>query len=131
MYMYKRNVVVCILLTIVTCGLYGIYWLACMANDVNALEDNYTAYSGATVAVLSFLTCGLYLLYYVYMASRRIFFLFEDCGYRVSDNSIINMLLCIASYFIPGAVLVAFAIMQSDLNKLIDIRANETTETQF
>lgn len=130
MYMYKRNIVVCILLSILTCGLYGLYWLACIANDINALEEEYTNYSGGMVVVLTILTCGLYLLYYVYMASRRIFYLFEDCGYRVSDNSIVNLLLSIASYFVPGAIYIAFAIMQSDINKIIDIRANTTYDAQ-
>ena len=31
----QRNVALCVILTIVTCGIYGIYWLICLVNDLN------------------------------------------------------------------------------------------------
>ena len=31
----RRNIAVCIVLTLVTCGIYGIYWIVCLTNDVN------------------------------------------------------------------------------------------------
>lgn len=35
----ERNIALCILLTIVTCGIYGIYWMICMVNDLNTAAD--------------------------------------------------------------------------------------------
>ena len=29
----QRNIAVCIILSIVTCGIYGIYWLICLNDD--------------------------------------------------------------------------------------------------
>jgi len=123
MYVFnKRSVTMCIVLTIVTCGLYGIYWLYAMANEINALEDNYVAPSGASVVLLSIVTCGLYHIYYIFMASKRLFYLFDSNGIQCSDNALINVLLCIACYFVPGAYIVAYAIMQNDINRLVDDR---------
>ena len=31
----QRNVALCVILTIVTCGIYGIYWFICLVNDLN------------------------------------------------------------------------------------------------
>ena len=30
----RRNIALCIVLSIVTCGIYGLYWLLCLAEDV-------------------------------------------------------------------------------------------------
>ena len=34
----RRNIAVCIVLTLVTCGIYGIYWIVCLTNDVNTVS---------------------------------------------------------------------------------------------
>lgn len=31
----KRNIAVAIILSIVTCGIYGIYWFICLVNELN------------------------------------------------------------------------------------------------
>lgn len=35
----QRDIVVAIILSIVTCGIYGIYWTICLVNEVNCLCD--------------------------------------------------------------------------------------------
>ena len=36
----KRDIAICIILSLVTCGIYGLYWLSCLADDVNTVSDN-------------------------------------------------------------------------------------------
>ena len=36
----RRNIAVCIVLTLVTCGIYGIYWIVCLTNDVNTVSGD-------------------------------------------------------------------------------------------
>lgn len=31
----QRNIALCIVLSIVTCGLYGLYWYVCLTNDTS------------------------------------------------------------------------------------------------
>lgn len=119
MFINKRSIATSIILSIITCGLYGLYWIACMANDINALEDNHEGTTGGTVVLLTIVTCGIYGIYFIFQASKRVFFLFEDYGVRTSDNSIINLILTIV-----GVGLVAYAILQNDINHLIDAKAN-------
>ena len=35
----KRNIVTCILLSIITCGIYGIYWLIVMTSEAVKVKD--------------------------------------------------------------------------------------------
>lgn len=35
----QRNIAVCIILSIVTCGIYGIYWFIVLSNDTNTVSN--------------------------------------------------------------------------------------------
>lgn len=123
MYMYKnRNIVTSILLTLVTCGLYGIYWLACLADDLNAMEENREMPSGGMVVLLSLITCGLYQLYFMYMAGKRMYALYAQKNMYTSDNAIVYLLLVLGTCVMPGAYIVAYAILQNDINRYLDMQ---------
>ena len=59
----ERNIVTCIILSIITCGIYGIYWEICLVNDLNVAADTPNDTSGGMVFLLSIITCGIYMLY--------------------------------------------------------------------
>lgn len=113
--MNKRSVGVAILLTILTCGIYGIYWEICIVNDVNKVTHNESATSGGMVFLLSLLTCGIYWLYWLYKSGQMIDDARVSLGKASGNNAILNIVL---SLF--GLGIVAIAIMQSDVNELID-----------
>ena len=54
----QRNIAVCIILSIVTCGIYGIYWFIVLSNDTNTVSNAENATSGGVAFVLS-LTTGM------------------------------------------------------------------------
>ena len=39
----ERNIALCLIYTIITCGIYGVYWFICITDEVNAVskEDWY------------------------------------------------------------------------------------------
>lgn len=116
----KRSVVTCILLSIFTCSLYFFFgWLPGIANDLNQLDKNGKGPDGVTVVLLTIVTCGIYGIYFIYTASRRICWMFQDRNLRASDNSIINVIL-----WLFGFSIVSLAIMQNDVNNYLD----ETSE---
>ena len=47
----RRNIAVCIVLTLVTCGIYGIYWIVCLTNDVNTVSGDVNGTSGGMVVL--------------------------------------------------------------------------------
>ena len=62
----QRNIAVCIILSIVTCGIYGIYWFIVLSNDTNTVSNAQNATSGGVAFLLSLVTCNIYGLYWAY-----------------------------------------------------------------
>ena len=109
----KRDIATQIILTVITCGLYSLYWIVTITDDVNMLNEDDNNTSGITVVLLSILTCGLYLIYWNYDIGRKLYQLGNKYDKQISDNSIIYLILSIIQ-----ANLVNLILMQSDLNKL-------------
>ena len=55
----EKNVALCIVFTIITCGIYGLYWLVTL-NDEMMDVTREEGTSGLLVLVLTIVTCGIY-----------------------------------------------------------------------
>lgn len=106
----RRSVGVCILLTLVTCGIYGIYWYICMVNDVNALTGKAEP-SGGVVFLLSLVTCGIYGLVWLYQAGVAMDQLRTRSGRDGGNQGILYLVLAILQLSI-----VSYALLQSEIN---------------
>ncbi|KMW10427.1 DUF4234 domain-containing protein [Enterocloster citroniae] len=109
----KRNVAVAIILSIVTCGIYAIYWQVCLVNDVNKVKEDESAKSGIVVFLLSIVTCSIYWLYWVFKTGECIDSAKTANGTPTLSRGLVYLLLSIF-----GLGIVAIAILQSDLNSL-------------
>ena len=59
----ERSIVTSVIFSIITCGIYGIYWFITLTDDANMVsEENDT--SGGLAFVLSLITCGIYGIYW-------------------------------------------------------------------
>ena len=69
-----RNIVMYVLLTIVTCGIYSYYFIYKLAEDVNEMckDDGQKTAGLGMFILLSIVTCGLYALYWYYMIANRL-----------------------------------------------------------
>lgn len=105
----QRNIAVCIILSIVTCGIYGLYWLACLTNDTNAAAGTDGTSGGMTV-LLTIVTCNIYSLYWGYKQGEKIDIAKQKHGMPSSNSNVLYLLLCL---FVP---VVAWALMQNELN---------------
>lgn len=68
----NKSIVTCVILTIITCGLYGIYWMYCIneaACQINPAEW-YTSFG--LVVLFTILTCGIYGLYWNYKIGKAL-----------------------------------------------------------
>ena len=99
----RRNIAVCIVLTLVTCGIYGIYWIVCLTNDVNTVSGDVNGTSGGMVVLLTIVTCGIY----------GIYFTKNNRGIPSSNSGVLYLILQIFGFGI-----IAYALMQNELNKL-------------
>lgn len=110
----KRSVAEVIILSIVTCGIYGIYWIYAFSNDVKIYLGDETISPGTEV-LLSVITCGIYAIYWMYKYGKYITNCQEQAGLPIEDNSIVYVLL--AAF---GLSIVNMGLMQNAMNLVID-----------
>ena len=110
----KRPLGTCLLLTLITCGIYGIYWMICMVDDLNAASYSNGAPSGGTVFLLSLVTCGIYTLIWMYKAGEQLGRAKEYAtGAPGGNNGILFLLLCLV-----GLGIIPYFMIQNDLNQI-------------
>ena len=109
----KRSVAFAIILSIVTCGIYAIYWQVCLVNDMNKVSKKENAKGGVVVFLLSLITCSIYWLYWLFKAGENMDAAKTANGAPTSSRGLVYLLLSIF-----GLGIVAVAILQSDLNSL-------------
>ena len=107
----RRDIAITIILSIVTCGIYAIYWFIMMTEDVNTLTDDHKT-SGGLAFVLTLVTCGIYGYFWAYSMGKRIYTYQQAKGEVASDNSVLYLVLQIF-----GLGIVTSALIQSELNK--------------
>lgn len=108
----NRNIVLCIIFSIITCGIYGIYWFIVMTNDMNTMTpDDYTT-SGGMALLWTLITCGIYGIYWNYKMGVKM------NATEQRENGTINgsyhILFLLLSLF--GFAIINYCIMQSKLN---------------
>lgn len=111
--MKRRSIVGCIILSIITCGLYYIYWQIVLTNELNrACRVNDT--SGIMVLLLNIITCGLYSYYWSYRCGNKIDYL------QNNPKGITNWLCLILHIF--GYGFITCCVIQYQLNIEYDNR---------
>lgn len=113
--MKRREIVTCILLSIFTCGIYGIVWFVGLVNDVNEATKDKDAKSGGIVFLLTLLTCGIYAIIWYYKAGEKLDAARTAIGLPGKDSAVIYLILNLI-----GLEIVAAALVQSSLNEIID-----------
>ena len=111
--MKQRNIVVCILLLFVTCGIYGIYWMIVLNDETNALSGRIGT-SGGTVFLFSLITCGIYSQFWMYQMGNAVEMLHEQHGEPRGSAPVVYLLLSLFGFSI-----VAYALLQYELNKYL------------
>ncbi len=103
----NRNIVTAIILTVVTCGIYGIYWAVCLAREAVSVKDP------ADNALLE-IVLMLFLPFLGFFLAEKKFA--EGCqaqGIAHTDNSILYLILGLV-----GLGIVNYCMMQNELNKI-------------
>lgn len=112
----SRNIVVQILLSIVTCGIYGIYWFITLTDDT-AKKSGDTSLDGVKAFLLTLITCGIYGYFWYYKMGKALKAAGDANGVAIDDNSVLYLILGLF-----GLGIVNYCIMQNDLNKMADVQ---------
>lgn len=105
-----RSIVTSIILSLVTCGIYGIYWFVCLTNEMNKASGNEGDTNGGTAFLLSLVTCGIYSFFWAYKMGEK-----RDVVANEKGSS--NILYLVLSIF--GLGIVVYGLLQDTLNKAI------------
>lgn len=104
----NKNIALCIVLSIVTCGIYGIVWFISLNDDVNRVSNEPNPTSGGIAFLLTLVTCGIYGFYWAYKQGEKL-------DRAENNNSSSGVLYIVLTFF--GLGIVAYALMQDRLNK--------------
>ena len=106
-----RSIPLAIFLSIITCGIYGIYWMVKITNDTNALTKDTEFVSGIVAFLLTLVTCGIFMIYWAYKIGKKV----DQLDNTGSDHtSILFLVLSIICLDI-----VVFALTQDTINRKI------------
>ena len=118
--MKQRSVGIAILLSIITCGIYGIYWLIMLNDETNYVSGHQQdGTSGGVVFLLTLVTCGIYGYYWCYKQGEKQGEKLNEAKMQrgIMVDSSASVLYLILSIF--GLSIVSYALMQSELNKML------------
>lgn len=96
-----------IVFTVLTAGIYGVYWYMRLTNESNSLSQYKTA-SGGKAVLLLFVTLGVYGFYWSYMLGKRVY----DFGGGTSGPILYLALWCVGLGFVD------FILAQCALNRV-------------
>ena len=106
--MQKRSIALAIILSVVTCGIYGIYWFIMLTDEMNYASGNQNDTSGLMAFLLSLVTCSIYSYYWAYKMGEK-----ADIVERSNGSK--GILFLILSIF--GLGIIVYALAQDTLNK--------------
>ncbi|MCR5657391.1 MAG: DUF4234 domain-containing protein [Butyrivibrio sp.] len=110
----ERNIALCIIFSIITCGIYAIYWVYCLNEEINALSGEQNATSGGLVILFTIITCGIYGLYWNFKMGDRVD---RIKGVYGGSSSILYLILAIF-----GLQIINYALMQDTINNAVRVR---------
>lgn len=112
----NRNLAMYIVLSIVTCGLFGIYWFIVVTDDVKSIVNDNQTPSGGVAFLLTLVTCGIYGFFWAYKMGEKIDYMKSMQGMSSGNSSILFLILEIF-----GLQIVNLALIQDSVNKFVDM----------
>ena len=116
--MQNRSIALGVILTIITCGIYGIYWqyVVFKAIDDAQCPSRPETSPGITV-LLSIVTCGIYGIYAFYKVGRATPELFRAYGKDYAPAGDPAILYLVLAFF--GYGIINLCLVQNDINTIV------------
>ena len=108
----RREIVTCILLSFITCGIYGIVWFINLTDDVAYLSED-PEFNGAKAFLFTLITCGIYSFFWAYKLGKNIQIAQSKRNLPASDNSTLYIILNLF-----GLGIVTYCLAQNEVNNM-------------
>lgn len=102
----KRNTAVCVLLSIVTLGIYFAYWKMRITEESSNICPEYPLPNGDTCHTFTLISLGFYRIYW---------------AYKIAKKLNLSVRLCIALSFFPILLIVPVGLSQREINRQCEI----------
>lgn len=109
--MKHRSVGMSVFFTIITCGIYGLYWFVCLTDESNECTGRGVT-TGGMALLFSIITCGIYSFYWNYKMGDKLDQARAERGVPAGSQAILYLILSIL-----GLSIVSWALIQSELNR--------------
>lgn len=104
----KKEIGLVILFSIITCGIYFLYWIYSTQEQLRTIQEEYQT-SGGMVIIFSIITFGIYHIYWWYKVGT----LLPNGDSTIESKGILYVVLALF-----GLSIINVAFIQSDLNKI-------------
>jgi len=112
--MVKRTEIVqAVIFSLLTCGIYGIFWFIKITDDMAVLSGD-NSMSGGKAFLFSLITCGIYTLIWDYNQGSLVSKARVKKGLEAKDNSVLYLILGIC-----GLSIVTYCLIQEEINQLV------------
>ena len=114
----RRNLVLCIVFSFITCGLYTIYWFIVLTNEMNRESNHPHQTSGTVSFLLTLVSLGFYGWYWAWkMGEKSDILKNRYLEYTSTDTRVLYLVLQILGFNI-----INMALCQYELNKAANLR---------
>ncbi len=115
--MTRRDPIIVLVLTLFTCGFYGLYWQFVTTSELKTVSGRDDL-NPMVDLLLGFVTCGIWSFYVMYRNSEITHNVLTARAIQHENRTQTIMLLLIASFFVGVTYFLAMLFMQEDYNKL-------------
>lgn len=116
MQIQTRDVALSVILTVVTCGIYGLYWMYKLTNEVHALSGKPRTPDGGTVVLYTIITCSFYFYYWLYKIGGELVALRREHG--LPPDSVSNKTYMIVTV-VTTVIYIVFTMLEYTLQFIL------------
>ena len=109
----RRDIAISIVLSIITLGIYALYWMYQVSEDTNALLGRQWPVSSGMLILLTIVTFGIYGIYWYYLTGQALDeYIVKNENGMPASRGVVYLVLSIF-----GLSIVSLALLQNELNQ--------------
>lgn len=68
----NRNIVLCIVFSIISCGIYGLYWFVMLTDETNEMSGQTELAGGVLALIFTLISCNIYGWYWAFKMGEKV-----------------------------------------------------------
>lgn len=110
----QRSIPMYIILSLVTCGLFALYWFVVLTDETNEVSGETQLAGGVVALILTVITCGIYGWYWAYKMGEKVDIIKSRTGKPAGNTGILFIILQVL-----GLGVIVYALAQDALNHAV------------